>query len=310
MTDMTETALSALSQSISAVVERAAGHVVSVMSHHSLASGFVWRPGLIVTAEEALAEEGEVFVQPHGGERIRATRLGRDHSTDIALLRVDRSDWPALPLGRRLSAGGQPSRSWSAPPRAAPPQPWAWCRAPPVRGAACAAAISMRGSELDVALRRGAPGRGRARCPGQRLRHGRARSAPDHRDPGQDHRARRRFARKARPDAARLFRPRPSGGSHLRQQARRDGDERRCRRPRRRKPEYVQGDVITAINGAAVEGVQEPAARAGSRTASERSVDLLVARGGTTSTIAVSIGERPHGMTDDGRRLISSFRWR
>ena len=45
MTDMTETALSTLSHAISAVVERTAGHIVAVMSHHSLASGFVWRPG-------------------------------------------------------------------------------------------------------------------------------------------------------------------------------------------------------------------------------------------------------------------------
>ena len=58
MAHMTETALTALSQSIAAAVERAAGHVVAVTSRHSRASGFVWRPGLIVTADEALAEVG------------------------------------------------------------------------------------------------------------------------------------------------------------------------------------------------------------------------------------------------------------
>src|SRR5206468_708493 len=98
MADMTSTPLTALSQSISAVVQRVAGGIVSVTSRHAQASGFVWRPGLIVTADEALAEEGDVFVQPNGGERISATRIGRDHSTDVAVLRVGRTDLPVLPL--------------------------------------------------------------------------------------------------------------------------------------------------------------------------------------------------------------------
>ena len=32
------------------------------------ASGFVWRPGLIVTADEALSEEGEYAVRLSGGD--------------------------------------------------------------------------------------------------------------------------------------------------------------------------------------------------------------------------------------------------
>ena len=76
MTDMTATALTALSQSIAAAVGGAAPHLVAVHSHHARASGFVWRPGLIVTAEEALADDGEVSVQAQGGPPITATRVG------------------------------------------------------------------------------------------------------------------------------------------------------------------------------------------------------------------------------------------
>jgi S1-C subfamily serine protease len=66
--------------------------VVSVHSHRSRSSGFVWRPGLIVTADEALAEEGEVTVGLPGSDSVSATVAGRDPTTDIALLRIDRTD--------------------------------------------------------------------------------------------------------------------------------------------------------------------------------------------------------------------------
>jgi S1-C subfamily serine protease len=56
------------------------------------ASGFVWRSGLIVTSDEGLAEEGEVRVTLPTGEAISAELRGRDPSTAIALLKVERSD--------------------------------------------------------------------------------------------------------------------------------------------------------------------------------------------------------------------------
>jgi S1-C subfamily serine protease len=60
------------------------------------------------------------------------------------------------------------------------------------------------------------------------------------------------------------------------------------------KAGILQGDVITAINGAAVEGVRSLLRALGPESVGS-SVDLLVTRGGTISTIAVSIGERPQG---------------
>jgi S1-C subfamily serine protease len=70
-------------------VARTAPSVVSVHSHRSRATGFVWKPGLIVTADEALADEGEVKIGLSDGSTVAATIAGRDHTTDIALLRAD-----------------------------------------------------------------------------------------------------------------------------------------------------------------------------------------------------------------------------
>ena len=87
-----------LSTSLARLVEMTAPGIVAVKSAHSRSSGFFWRGGLIVTAEEALSEEGDVTVTLPSGESLAARLVGRDHSTDIAVLRVDRSDLPSISL--------------------------------------------------------------------------------------------------------------------------------------------------------------------------------------------------------------------
>jgi S1-C subfamily serine protease len=81
--------LTALSSALTTTVAQAAPSLVSVHSHRSRATGFVWKPDLIITADEALADEGEVKVLSADGSEKAATIVGRDHTTDIALLRVD-----------------------------------------------------------------------------------------------------------------------------------------------------------------------------------------------------------------------------
>ncbi|WP_409190441.1 S1C family serine protease [Bradyrhizobium sp. RDM4] len=88
------TPLSSLSSALADVVARVAPSVVSVHSHRSRSTGFVWKPGLIVTADEALADEGEVQIVLADGSMAAATIVGRDHTTDIALLRADTSIAP------------------------------------------------------------------------------------------------------------------------------------------------------------------------------------------------------------------------
>ena len=87
-----------LSDALAQAVAGAAPHVIGVRSHRSRSSGFVWRAGLIVTADEALAEDGEIEVALPGGETVGATLAGRDPTTDVALLRIERNDLAPIEL--------------------------------------------------------------------------------------------------------------------------------------------------------------------------------------------------------------------
>jgi S1-C subfamily serine protease len=149
--------LQSLSAALSATVAGAAKSVVCVHSHRSRSSGFAWREGLIVTAEEPLAEEGDIAVALPAGETVAATLVGRDPTTDIALLRVDRSDLaPATltsvelqPGALALAVGAEEGRAIAA---------------FGIVSAAGPAWRSMRGGtvdariELDLSLRRHAEG--------------------------------------------------------------------------------------------------------------------------------------------------------
>jgi S1-C subfamily serine protease len=90
--------LQQLSDALADIVDRAAPSVVAVHSTRSRSSGFVWRPGLIVTADEALDDEGDIAVVLPGGEVAAAKLVGRDPTTDLALLRVDRTNPPPVTL--------------------------------------------------------------------------------------------------------------------------------------------------------------------------------------------------------------------
>src|SRR6516165_7811419 len=99
---MTQSDVSSQAQDLSAALARlvkiAAPGVVAVKSDHSRSSGFFWRPGLIVTADEALSEEGDFAVTLPEGDSVAAGLVGRDHTTDIAVLRVERSDQQPVPF--------------------------------------------------------------------------------------------------------------------------------------------------------------------------------------------------------------------
>jgi S1-C subfamily serine protease len=88
--------LETLSTHLSQLIEQTAPQIVSIQSHRAASSGFVWRKGLIVTADEALADEGDIAVTFATGERRPAVLAGRDAATDIALLRVA-GDMPEPP---------------------------------------------------------------------------------------------------------------------------------------------------------------------------------------------------------------------
>jgi S1-C subfamily serine protease len=132
-----------ISTALEGMVGGVAPSLVSVISHRMQASGFVWRAGLVVTSDEGLAEEGEVRVVLPGGESILAQPIGRDPSTAIALLKVERADLRPVALA------------------AAVPSPGALVLAVGAEGGAPTAALglvsvskgpwqSMRGGEIDA----------------------------------------------------------------------------------------------------------------------------------------------------------------
>ena len=81
-------ALASLSEEIATTVERVAASVVAVEGRSRLgSSGFFVRPDLVLTADHAL-ESDEIEVVRADGKEERATIVGRDPSTDVALLRT------------------------------------------------------------------------------------------------------------------------------------------------------------------------------------------------------------------------------
>jgi S1-C subfamily serine protease len=100
------TQLQDLSASLVDLVASSAPSLVSLSSARSRSSGFIWRPNLVVTADEALSEEGEFIVTPGSGDAVAARLIGRDPTTDIALLRIDQSDLqPVSPTASAVQAG-------------------------------------------------------------------------------------------------------------------------------------------------------------------------------------------------------------
>jgi len=68
------TDLKDLSAALVGLVAGTAPSLVSVSSGRSRSSGFVWRPELIVTADEALSEDAEFTVKLWNGDAVGATR--------------------------------------------------------------------------------------------------------------------------------------------------------------------------------------------------------------------------------------------
>ena len=116
--------LQQVSDAMADLVERVGPGIVRVEARSRMpASGLVWSAdGLIVTAHHVVERDEGIYVGLAGGERVEATLVGRDASTDIAVLRCAGQDWPvslrsdagALRVGNLVLALGRPGRTVQA----------------------------------------------------------------------------------------------------------------------------------------------------------------------------------------------------
>ena len=92
------------SNALAQATERASASVVAVHTEtRGSSSGIVWRPGVIVTSEHALRRDEEIQLTLPIGRVVPATLVGRDPSTDIAVLKCSEAD-TAVPLFGDVSA--------------------------------------------------------------------------------------------------------------------------------------------------------------------------------------------------------------
>lgn len=113
--------LTTLSNELAATVEASAVSVARVEGRRRLpASGIVWSAdGVIVTAHHVLEQDESIKVGLPDGESVPATLVGRDPSTDLAVLRADASglntpewlDAEQLKVGNFALALGRPGQS-------------------------------------------------------------------------------------------------------------------------------------------------------------------------------------------------------
>lgn len=89
--------LAALSDHFAALAAQGAAVTVAVHGRDGRTrSGLIWAPDQVVTAEESLERDDELAVTLPDGSRVAAALTGRDPGTDIALLRVPTG--PVAPL--------------------------------------------------------------------------------------------------------------------------------------------------------------------------------------------------------------------
>jgi S1-C subfamily serine protease len=81
-------ALIELSGALADLTARTASNIVAVHTDsRGSSSGVIWRPGVIVTAEHALRLDQEIQVTLPEGSAVLAVLVGRDPSTDLAVLK-------------------------------------------------------------------------------------------------------------------------------------------------------------------------------------------------------------------------------
>jgi S1-C subfamily serine protease len=79
-----------LSKELAETTAKAGSHAVAVHTEsRGSSSGVIWRPGIVVTAEHALQRDEDIQLTLPDGKVASAKLVGRDTSTDIAVLKCE-----------------------------------------------------------------------------------------------------------------------------------------------------------------------------------------------------------------------------
>jgi S1-C subfamily serine protease len=86
----------AISNALAEATQNTAAHTVAVHTEpRGSSSGVTWRPGIIVTAEHAVRRDEDIQVTLLDGKVVSAKLVGRDPSTDLAVLKCEQATTPA-----------------------------------------------------------------------------------------------------------------------------------------------------------------------------------------------------------------------
>lgn len=107
MTDGTLTPLISLSNDLVSAADSAGKRVVTVLARRGGgASGVLWRPGLVATADHVVERDEDIGIVLADGSKTTAKLVGRDPTSDLALLSIEGDG-----KGEASSSSSDPARA-------------------------------------------------------------------------------------------------------------------------------------------------------------------------------------------------------
>lgn len=96
--------LHAFSDALADAVQSVAPSIVAIHARRRIpASGIVWRAGYAIATDHTIRRDRDITVTLNDGRQIAATLVGRDSSTDLALLKLADD---SVPVAKKLSSDG------------------------------------------------------------------------------------------------------------------------------------------------------------------------------------------------------------
>lgn len=98
-TSTESSAFVALSNNLADAVEQASHVVVAVNARQRMSSsGVHWQQGVVVTADHTVKRDEEITVTLSDNRNVSATLVGRDSSTDLAVLKLSKAELPTAEI--------------------------------------------------------------------------------------------------------------------------------------------------------------------------------------------------------------------